>query len=497
MRPGLPAGTERFRAAHGLPVVVACLAAIGICVATPQSMGTGRPAQHGIHAALRPNVLVIMADQWRADAFGYAGNRDLKTPNFDRLAGESVWFTNAVSNIPVCSPTRATLLTGRRALAHGVFMNDVPLSPQAKTFPKVFAAAGYDTGFIGKWHVDGHGRSAYIPPERRQGFQYWKALECTHDYNHSAYYADGVEKQFWPGYDAECQTADAAGYLRQHAHATRPFLLVLSWGPPHEPYQTAPERYRKLYQSDTITLRPNVPPEDAARARSDLAGYYAHCTALDDCLASLLRVCSETGLDRNTIIVFTSDHGDMIWSHASEKKQQPFEESARVPLLVRIPDLIRHTHARLDATIATEDIMPTLLGLCGLQIPGEVQGLDFTGYIRGGKDPTDGAAAILCPAPFGQWNRSRGGREYRAIRTKRYTYARDPNGPWLLFDNRADPYQLKNLVGDPKNAALQRRMDAWLTRKLKQRDDEFALAETYIKRWGYNVDATGTVKYDN
>jgi arylsulfatase A-like enzyme len=438
-----------------------------------------------------------MADQWRAEAFGYAGNRDVKTPNFDRLARESVWFANAVSTIPVCSPTRATILTGRRALAHGVFMNDVPLSPVAETFPKVFAAAGYDTGFIGKWHVDGHGRSAYIPPERRQGFQYWNALECTHDYNHSFYYGDGPEKKVWPGYDAESQTADAAAYLREHAHTERPFLLFLSWGPPHEPYQTAPERFRQVYKAENLSLRPNVPQEDAARARSELAGYYAHCTALDNCLLALRQTLVKTGLDENTIIVFTSDHGDMIWSHASEKKQQPFDESARVPLLLRLPMSLGGKRARLDATIGTEDIMPTLLSLCDLTVPTVVQGLDFTGHIRGGKDPSDGAAAILCPAPFGQWSRARGGREYRAIRTKRYTYARNLNGPWLLFDNKTDPYQMKNLVADPKHAGLQRRMDAWLTRKLKSRDDEFAPAETYFQRWGYKVDATGTVRYEN
>jgi len=187
-----------------------------------------------------PNILLVIADQWRAEAFGYAGNRDVKTPNLDRLQHEGVQFVNAVSGMPVCSPMRASFLTGQRPLTHGVFLNDVPLNPEATTIAKVLQAAGYDTGYIGKWHLNGDGRSNFIPRERRQGFDYWKVLECTHDYNRSAYYADGPEKLYWEGYDAIAQTRDAQQYLRGHAHAEKPFFLVLAWGPPHDPYFTAP-----------------------------------------------------------------------------------------------------------------------------------------------------------------------------------------------------------------------------------------------------------------
>ena len=117
-----------------------------------------------------------------------------------------------------------SLLTGQRPLTHGVFLNDVPLNPEAVTIAKVLRAAGYDTGYIGKWHVNGDGRSAFIPPERRQGFDYWKVLECTHDYNHSAYYADGPEKLYWEGYDAIAQTQDAQQYLRDHAQLAEALL---------------------------------------------------------------------------------------------------------------------------------------------------------------------------------------------------------------------------------------------------------------------------------
>src|ERR1035437_7722611 len=148
-----------------------------------------------------PNIVFVLADQWRAEAFGYAGNPDIKTPNLDRLQREGVQFVNAVSAMPVCSPMRASLLTGQRPLTHGVFVNDVPLNPEAVTIGKVLRTAGYDTGYVGKWHVDGHGRLEFIPRDRRQGFDYWKVLECTHDYNHSAYYAEDPEKRYWEGYD--------------------------------------------------------------------------------------------------------------------------------------------------------------------------------------------------------------------------------------------------------------------------------------------------------
>src|SRR5437867_12886014 len=135
--------------------------------------------------AAKPNVVIVIADQWRASAFGFSGDPNVKTPHLDRLARESFRCINAVAGLPVCCPTRASLLTAHRPLTTGLFMNDVPLAPDAVTLAKVFREAGYDTGYIGKWHLNGDGRSNFIPRERRQGFDYWKALECTHDYNHS------------------------------------------------------------------------------------------------------------------------------------------------------------------------------------------------------------------------------------------------------------------------------------------------------------------------
>lgn len=444
-----------------------------------------------------PNVVYVFADQWRQQATGFAGNPNVQTPNLDALAAESVHFSGAVAGCPVCCPARASLLTGQRPLTHGVFVNDVPLRPGGPSIAQAFAGAGYDTAYIGKWHVDGHGRSSYIPPERRLGFDYWKVLECTHDYNHSAYYAgDSAQKQSWEGYDAIAQTRDASAYIRNHDNDDSPFLLMLSWGPPHAPYETAPAEYRARYDPAAIQLRPNVPEGMAAEARAWLAGYYAHCTALDDCVGELLATLAECGIENDTIFVFTSDHGDMLGSQGRVKKQQPWDESIRVPFLLRYPGLPGWQPRETSALIDTPDIMPTLLGLSDISIPESVEGLDFSGHIATGQEPPADAALLTCPHPFGQWSAPQhGGREYRGLRTLRYTYARDLNGPWLLYDNERDPYQMHNLVDEPSAAALREELDTALQQRLAQTGDAFLPGMAYIEQWGYTVDETGTVPY--
>lgn len=442
-----------------------------------------------------PNIVVVLADQWRTQAFGFAGDPNVRTPNFDRLAGESVRFVNAVAGMPVCSPTRASLLTGQRPLTHGVFLNDVPLNPEAVTLPKMLKAAGYETGAIGKWHIDGHGRSSFIPPERRQGFDFWRVNECTHNYTDSIYYGDTSEKLRWSGYDAFDQTREACEYLRAHSKSEKPFLLWLAWGPPHDPYLTAPEKYRAMYRPDTLKLRPNIPENLEPMARKNLAGYYAHCTALDDAMGQLLETLRESGLAENTILVFSSDHGDMLGSQNQWKKQRPFDESARVPFLVRWPAALGKTARQLDAPINSEDVMPTLLGLAGLAIPKSVEGLDFSGHLRGGPAPGTGGTVLTCVAPFGEFERRNGGREYRGMRTTRYTFVRDLTGPWLLFDNESDPFQQHNLVNVPEQATLQAEMSAHLDRQLQANGDAFLPSADYIAKWGWKVNPQGTVPY--
>jgi arylsulfatase A-like enzyme len=445
--------------------------------------------------AEKPNIVFVWADQWRAAATGYAGDPNVKTPNLDRLAACGVNFTHAVSGCPVCTPFRASFMTGQRPTTHGLFLNDAHLSDDAVTLGKVLKAAGYDTGYIGKWHLNGRGRLSYIPPENRQGFEYWKAMECTHDYNHSFYFTgEDRTPQLWPGYDAFAQTDDAGGYIRDHAKAAKPFALFMSWGPPHNPYATAPAEFRALYDPATIQLRPNVPPELVKKTRAELAGYYAHCSALDRSIGKLWDVLKESGIEQNTILVFTADHGDMLGSHGMERKQKPWDEALRVPMLWHFPSKLGMTAHEPDAVINSEDLMPTLLALCGLAIPPSVEGLDYSATMAGGPNPNhENAALISCVAPFGEWSRQAGGREFRGLRTGRYTYVRDLNGPWLLYDNDSDPYQDKNLVGVPEAVTQQAKLDSLLNSRLKSAKDEFLPADRYIEKWGYKVDRTGTL----
>ena len=441
-----------------------------------------------------PNVVFVFGDQWRAQATGYAGDPNVRTPHLDRLAETSVNFVRAVSGCPVCSPYRASLLTGQYPLTHGVFVNDVSLRDGPPSLAASFADGGYNTAYIGKWHVDGRGRSRFIEPERRQGFDFWRAMECTHDYCNSGYYGDGPRQLTWEGYDAKAQTHCAIEYLRQY-DSDKPFLLVLSWGPPHNPYGTAPARYRAMYEPDRLTLRPNVREGQwlpdirgtMEKIRADLAGYYAHCSALDDCVGAILEALAGNGLADDTIFVFTSDHGDMLGSQGLWRKQVPYDESIRVPFLLRWPGGLGRDGRRADALIDAPDLMPTLLGLCGLEIPPAVEGRDLSPAARGEPCQGDDEAAVLtCVAPFTEWTRELGAREYRGLRTDRHTYVRDLTGPWLLFDNDADPYQMTNLIGSPQCAKLQQDLAANLDRKLAQRGDQFMPTEHYVSKWGYD-----------
>jgi arylsulfatase A-like enzyme len=447
--------------------------------------------------AAKPNVVFVIADQWRACSTGYAGDPNVKTPNLDRLEAQSVNFTHAVSACPVCTPFRASMQTGQRATTHGLFINDAHLDDNATTIAKALKAAGYDTGYIGKWHIGGRGRLSYIPPECRQGFEYWKVMECTHNYNHSFYYAgDSKERLLWPGFDAAAQTQDAIGYVRNHAKNNRPFALVLAWGPPHNPYEQAPAEFKKMYDASKIVLRPNVPENVAAKARKNLAAYYANCTALDQYIGQLWQALKAAGIEQNTILIFTSDHGDMIGSHQMVRKQKPWDEALRTPMLWHFPEGLGGAGKRVDAVISSEDLMPTLLGLCGVEIPKTVEGLNYSGYMKGGENPNrDNAALIECVAPFGEWNRAAGGREFRGLRTPRYTYVRDLNGPWLLYDDEKDPYQMDNLVGRPEAKEIQTKLDEALNQKLAAAHDEFKPASYYLDKWGYTprLDKTGTL----
>ncbi len=448
---------------------------------------------------IKPNVVFVFADQWRAQDLGFVGNEQVITPAIDELSKEAVVFTNAISNISVCTPARASLMTGKYPLSHGLFYNDKPLRSEEYCIAEVYKENGYQTGYIGKWHINGHpqgmknsaGRNLPVTADRRQGFDYWKVHECTHNYNNSIYYDENDVKHIWEGYDAIAQTKDAIQYMQ--TNKDNPFVLFVSYGPPHAPYQTAPQKYKDMYKDMDIQLRPNVPEERAAKAKEDIRGYYAHITALDDCVAELQQEIKNLGLDENTIFVFTSDHGDMLYSHSQTKKQKPWEESIHIPFMLKYPAKLK-AGMQMTKMFSFPDIMPTLLGMCNLPIPETVQGLDYTGQLLGTEELDVEAALITCPVPFHQWKYKLGGREYRGVRTEKYTYVRDLDGPWLLYDNVNDPYQINNVVDQPDFKAIQADLEAQLQAILDKNGDEFLPGEEYMKQWGYHWDSNDSIK---
>jgi len=476
------------------------LAYVGTTIAVAVALGIEPWAAAGEIATKgsdrqRPHLVFLLADQWRARATGYAGDANIRTPNLDQLARESLNLRNVVSVCPVCTPYRAALMTGRYPTSTGMFLNDAYLPDGECCLAEVLKESGYATAYIGKWHLDGHGRSSYIPPLRRQGWDYWKAAECDHDYNHSHYYSgETSEKCFWEGYDAFAQTKDAVAYLRQRAASDQPFVLLVSYGVPHFPHETAPQGYQDLYLPATIQLSPNVPEAMADIARREAQGYYAHATALDKCIGEVVETLAETGLDEKTILVFTSDHGEMLGSHGCppRMKQVPWDESAHVPFLLRYPAAHGRQGRWIDTPMTTPDILPTLLGLAGVPVPARVEGEDLSALLCGRRELSDRAALYMGVAPFagGEHNR-----EYRAIRTRKYTYVRGLDGPWLLFDDERDPYQLDNLVNRPEHAALQDDLERRLQAELRKIGDDFQPARYYVENWGYHIGNHGSVPY--
>jgi len=462
-------------------ILVYSLLMLSMCTQTNKPVTTQVP---------KPNIIYILADQFRAQATGYNGDPNARTPNLDQLAANSINFKTAVSLSPVCTPYRSALMTGRYPLSTGMFMNDLYLPSEELCMAEIFKDAGYETGYIGKWHLDGHGREAYIPKERRQGFDYWKVLECTHDYNNSYYYAnDDTTKLKWEGYDAYAQTKDAQDYIQDQTKGDKPFILMISYGIPHFPHQSAPPEFKELYPVDSIKLRPNVPEWRQEQARAEAQGYYAHSMALDRCIGELMKTLEETGEAENTIVVFTADHGEMLGSQgqSTKEKQRPWDESIRIPFLIRYPAVYGTTGYEVKAPLNTPDILPTLLTMSNITIPGSVEGENLTNFIA--TDSIDDRTALIMSVyPFAGYH---DGDPFRGIRTAQYTYVRNPNGPWLMYDNTNDPYQLKNLVNDPAYSTLQSELENKLQAKLEERGDTFQDKEQYLNDWGYEVNSRG------
>ena len=417
-----------------------------------------------------PNVLFIMPDEWRGQALGCMGNPDVHTPHIDQLAREGVLFRHTFANTPVCCPARATILTGTYTSTNGMLANDLRLKKDVTTIADLFGNAGYRTGFIGKWHLDGGPRlPGFVPPGwRRHGFQYWAAHECNHNYFYNWYFRDQNVPIVSEKYEPEFWTDLAVEFL--HEHPQKPFFLMVAPGAPHDPY-LAPENYMARYEPQKLTMGRNWVEGTPGAGRKEMAGYLAAITAVDDQVGRLLETLRALRLQDDTIVLFSSDHGNMLGAQGKILKRKPWEESIRVPGILRYPGVIP-AGSTTDALFSHVDFAPTLLSLCGLPVPAAMQGSNLAPIAVGEAQP--GPDGVLFQI-FGPYHGDGTEGAWRGIRTERFLYARREEGPWLLYDLKLDPDELQNLTQEPAYATEMASLDKELLQRMARIGDSWAL----------------------
>ena len=398
----------------------------------------------------RPNVLVVLTDQQRWDTVGAYGSPMALTPCLDRLAAEGTLLEYCFSNQPLCAPARGCLQTGQYATTHGVWRNNIALVPKGPTLADAFRGAGYEVGYIGKWHL-ANTRTAPCPPETRGGYvDHWEAadiLEFTSK-PYGGYVYDKEDRRVeLEGYRVDALTDLAVRFLS--ARRERPFFLFLSYVEPHHQNDmerfVAPDGYRERYAN------PWVPGDLLGRPGdwyASLPDYYGMIARIDECLARLVAALEAAGKQEETIILFTSDHGCHFRTRNREYKRSCHEASVRVPAVLWGPG-VRPGHT-VRNLVGLVDLPPTLLDACGIEIPSSMQGRSMMPLIRGSsRDWLDEVFVQISEAEVG-----------RALRTRRWKYgvfAPDQKGSAVpaaeryveryLYDLYADPHEQVNLVG--------------------------------------------------
>jgi len=395
----------------------------------------------------RPNVVVFFTDQQRWDSTGPGGNPLDLTPNFDRAAREGTDVVHSFTCQPVCAPARSSLQVGQYATTTGVFKNGIALRPESRTLAHHFGAAGYATGYIGKWHL---ASEEPVGAAQRGGYAEWlgsNALEFTSDaYDTVMYDSDGQPVKL-PGYRVDAQTDAAIRFVDRHRD--EPFFLFVSYLEPHHQNHRddypAPDGYAERYTGRW------TPPDLAAlggSAPQHLGGYWGMIRRLDEAFGRLLDALKSLGLRENTIVLFTSDHGCHFKTRNAEYKRSCHEASIRVPTVLCGPGF--DGGGRVRQLVSLVDLPPTLLDAAGLPIPPEMQGRSIVPLLRG-------AAADWPDEVFVQISESQVGRAVRTARWKYSVVAPDRDGraepaadryvEEFLYDLQADPYELTNLAG--------------------------------------------------
>ena len=424
--------------------------------------------------AARPNFVFILLDDQRWDALSCMGHPFQKTPNIDRIAHEGVLFRNYFCTTPLCSPSRASYLTGRYVHAHGVRGNsdNAELSHQLVTWPRLLHDAGYETGYVGKWHM-GNDDSP------RPGFDSWVSFRGQGVYDNPPMNIDGkrVETQ---GYMTDLLNQHAVDFLKR-PHS-KPFALYLAHKAVHGPFTPA-ERHKNLYSTEPIPRRPNVkdtlegkpallqgrqqdrkkgggggPSEELIR--NQLRGIQS----VDDGAGMILKTLKETGQLDNTVIIYTSDNGYFWGEHGLGDKRWSYEESIRDPLLIRYPKLVK-AGMKVDQDALNVDIAPTVLDLAGVRVPPNMHGRSLVPVLAG-KSPAWRSAFLIEYFAETNFPRTPTWQGVRSARWK-YTHYTELEGMDELYDLKADPYEMKNVIKEASAAAALKEMKAELARQLE------------------------------
>ncbi|MFR9650263.1 MAG: sulfatase [Rikenellaceae bacterium] len=431
------------------------------------------------------NMIWVFGDQHRAQALGYMGDPNANTPNLDALAQESITFTNAFSGCPWSTPFRGSLFTGLYP-NKAVYRTPQKLDPTLPMVSDAFNEHGYITALYGKWHLNGHNKKTFVPKDERGRFDIWLAYENNnaqydvHLHGHDIWGRedDNALAEKLEGYETDALTDKVIEFLRNRPK-DKPFFIVLSVQPPHDPY-IAPAEYMEKYSADSIILRINVPPikrlEDDARR--ELAGYYAQIENLDMNVGRLYSALEELGLLETTNLAFFSDHGDCHYSHGYTRKSSPWQESVNIPFIFRpAGGRAEGVAAQSDVMFQTVDIAPTSLGMCGIETPEYMMGFDFSQVLTDGVVVEGVPDAVLLQHIYPKDFRCLD-RPWRGLVTSDgWKYVVVENQPIMMFDLNEDPYELNNVVYLAPYREKRAVLAAKLQEMLDKVGDEFVVTQ--------------------
>jgi len=431
-----------------------------------------------------PNVLFLCSDQHLTSASGCYGSTEVRTPNIDAIAATATRFDHAYCQAPVCVPSRGSIITGQYPHKHGARILQDPLADDARTVAHFFKDHGYTTAAIGKMH--------FVDETRKHGFDHrlheGSFLETLSDADRQKLRrdqggAEGVEGRPSPLADRYFQdhwfADEAVKFLR--ANKDRPFCLWSSFFMPHTPL-VPQERFFNLYKDARLTLPKRTEHElesgfeghlirarergwygqTDAQLRQSLCGYYGNVSQMDSCVGRVMQALRELGLDKNTIVVYTSDHGEMAGAHRMWTKHNMYEQSVNVPLMISAPERIK-PGALAKQMVEQVDLFPTLAELCGFAAPRGIAGRSFAPLLEGKRfTPREFAYSeyYFCRNVFTRDDRYVGKPPIVMVRTDRWKFNFLSWDRCELFDMEKDPGEYRNCVDDAGNAGIVRELRA-------------------------------------